>query len=77
MQLAERVGFGLSPIVWILQLTDSTRPTLPRMPTTPWRIARHLPAHSAVLGPVIQALAPNSSRNFAFLSAIQVPGRRT
>jgi hypothetical protein len=36
-----------------------------------------LPAHSAVRAPYHKRLAPNSSWNLAFLSAIQVPGRRT
>jgi len=41
--LAERVGFELSRLQWILQLTDSKIPPLPSMPAMPWRIARYCP----------------------------------
>lgn len=41
--MAERVGFELSRLLWILQVTDSKMPSLPRLPAMPWRIARHCP----------------------------------
>jgi hypothetical protein len=37
--MAERVGFGLFRLLWILQVTDSTMPGVPSMPALPWRLA--------------------------------------
>jgi len=43
-RLAERVGFELSRLQWILYFTDSKVPRLPSMSPMPWRIARYCPA---------------------------------
>ena len=40
VKLAERVGFGLCQAPWLVQVTDSTVPELPRLPGTPYHIAR-------------------------------------
>jgi hypothetical protein len=39
--LAERVGFGLCRVLWILQVADSTLLTLPWRLAMPWRLARY------------------------------------
>jgi len=41
--MAERVGFELCQVLWILQLPDSKVPTLPGMPALPSSIARYCP----------------------------------
>jgi hypothetical protein len=41
--MAERVGFVLNALFYILQVAESNMPPLPRTPRLPHGIARHCP----------------------------------